>query len=243
MTSPGGDEVARVCPECEETFPAKPHDTRRVYCSDECRRRRGNRSASKSGPRQAGLCRECGKAADRWSRGVCHACYLRHWRAGTTDSLDPVRSKAAPCSVERSEKQCCTCKTVKPIDQFVVSRREVDGRARRCKSCYSRARATRAGHYRNFELLRKYGITSAQYDELLAAQNGVCAICRGPSVDGSALAVDHCHETGRVRGLLCANCNRGVGLFADDPDRLVAAAAYLLTGRGLIRESEVISNR
>lgn len=75
-------------------------------------------------------------------------------------------------------------------------------------------------------LQRKYGISSAQYQELLRKQNGVCAICKCQQ-RYQALAVDHCHKTLRVRGLLCVNCNRGLGKFFDSPLRLRNAADYI----------------
>lgn len=82
---------------------------------------------------------------------------------------------------------------------------------------------------RNTRLLKQFGITAAQYDDMLAQQDGRCAICRAEFSDrrGHRLAVDHCHETGVVRGLLCANCNQGIGKFGDRPDLLDGAALYL----------------
>ncbi len=80
---------------------------------------------------------------------------------------------------------------------------------------------------RNAHLLRKFGITVDQYDEMLVAQGGGCAICgRAPRPDIS-LHVDHEHDTGKVRGLLCFPCNQSLGLLADDPERCRVAAAYL----------------
>ena len=81
--------------------------------------------------------------------------------------------------------------------------------------------------------MKKYGITVAEYDAMFERQKGLCAICGQPEAanrDGEAfrLAVDHDHGTGKVRGLLCASCNNGLGRFGDDPERLMAAAAYLL---------------
>src|SRR5688572_9957760 len=64
-------------------------------------------------------------------------------------------------------------------------------------------------------LKRKYGITVEQYDELLAAQGGVCAICTSPPRDDISLHVDHDHETGERRGLLCFRCNNALGDFGD----------------------------
>lgn len=85
--------------------------------------------------------------------------------------------------------------------------------------------------YNRERTLAKYGISGAEYDAMYAAQGGLCAICRQPDrvgIYGEVLAIDHCHDAGRIRGLLCSNCNRGLGMFLDDPDRLMAAAAYLL---------------
>jgi hypothetical protein len=78
----------------------------------------------------------------------------------------------------------------------------------------------------------KYGLSAAGYDDLLAQQGGVCAICQQLDPKGRRLAVDHCHETGRVRGLLCVPCNVGIGNLNDDPERLLAAVAYLQEGNG-----------
>lgn len=79
---------------------------------------------------------------------------------------------------------------------------------------------------RAYRLLRKFGITVEQYDEMFAAQGGVCAICSCPP-HYKRLAVDHNHETGQVRGLLCGWCNRSLGGFRDSTELLVSAARYL----------------
>lgn len=87
---------------------------------------------------------------------------------------------------------------------------------------------------RPYRLKSRYGLTVAEYQTLFDAQGGLCAICGQPpggmSRNGTPhteLAVDHDHETGRVRALLCANCNKGIGCLQDDPDRVQAAADYL----------------
>ena len=74
-----------------------------------------------------------------------------------------------------------------------------------------------------------YGVTPEQYNAMFAAQDGRCAICRSDQWVGknNTPHVDHCHETGRVRGLLCGPCNNGLGNFRDQPDLLETAAAYL----------------
>ncbi len=77
-----------------------------------------------------------------------------------------------------------------------------------------------------------YGITPARVDEMFMEQGGVCAICRLPaemlpSGKRKRLNIDHCHLTGKVRGLLCSKCNKGIGQLNDDPDLLRKAVAYL----------------
>ena len=89
------------------------------------------------------------------------------------------------------------------------------------------ARFTAAGKRkqsnRKSHLKRKYGLTLEEFEELLAAQGGGGAICGRPNPDN----VDHDHVTGRVRGILCWNCNVGVGQFEDSEERLAAATAYV----------------
>lgn len=79
---------------------------------------------------------------------------------------------------------------------------------------------------RKYRLLRDFGITPDEYDTLLLGQGGVCAICEGD--DGrKLLAVDHCHDTGKIRGLLCRQCNTGLGSLGDNVAGLQRALAYL----------------
>lgn len=80
---------------------------------------------------------------------------------------------------------------------------------------------------REYQLAHKFGITLDEYRTRLEAQGGVCAICHNTCSSGRSLAVDHDHETGKVRGLLCGVCNRGLGNFADSVQNLRNAVAYL----------------
>lgn len=80
---------------------------------------------------------------------------------------------------------------------------------------------------REYHLGKKFGLTVEQYDEMLAAQGGGCAICGRPPRDDISLHVDHDHESGRVRGLTCFRCNNALGDFNDDPTLLASASAYL----------------
>ena len=78
-------------------------------------------------------------------------------------------------------------------------------------------------------LKKTHGIELSDYKDMLAVQNNQCAICGYSDTKNPKLfpVVDHCHTRGRIRGLLCMNCNQGLGKFKDDPNLLMAAAAYL----------------
>lgn len=80
---------------------------------------------------------------------------------------------------------------------------------------------------KNRRLLYSTGITLARFEEMLKAQGGVCAICFHVSEDGRQLCVDHCHKTGKIRGLLCSACNTGIGLMKDDVSLMENAIKYL----------------
>lgn len=82
--------------------------------------------------------------------------------------------------------------------------------------------------------LKKYGLTVEDYANLKNFQNGTCAICHKPETRRNTrtnklweLAVDHCHDTLEVRGILCSACNRGIGFFAHDPALLASAIFYI----------------
>jgi Recombination endonuclease VII len=99
-------------------------------------------------------------------------------------------------------------------------------------------------HYRA-KLKGRYGITPQAHEALIRAQDGKCAICKTPerSERNSTrirLSIDHCHDEGYVRGLLCNACNTGLGKFGDDPAILIAAARYL---RGSRRKSSRRSSK
>lgn len=99
-------------------------------------------------------------------------------------------------------------------------------------------------HDRRAKLKRKYGITLLEYHELIAEQNFRCAICGRLASEEryKRLHVDHCHETESVRGLLCTNCNNGIGRFMDSPELLMAAADYL-TKKGVLDGRSIHSSQ
>jgi Recombination endonuclease VII/Homeodomain-like domain len=142
---------------------------------------------------------------------------------------------------------CTRCRQMKPVAEFYPHGSTARGRQYWCKTCCQEVRAERGQQPVNSTSIRKwglqarYGIGPAEYDALYREQSGCCAICRihkepwqtGGGVKGRYrfLVVDHDHSTGRVRGLLCFNCNLAIGHFHDDPMLMAAAVAYMRATR------------
>ena len=124
-------------------------------------------------------------------------------------------------------KVCFECGESKPLEAYTS--RGNGHRRRECNECRSAKR--RATHnperVRAIMLRYKYGISVEEYDQMFKNQDGVCAICHKPD---KVLCVDHDHNTGEIRGLLCAQCNTALGKFRDDPLLLQRAAEYVMVG-------------
>lgn len=152
-------------------------------------------------------------------------------------------------------KRCTQCKIEKPIDEFHYDKSRYDGRSNRCKDCRCRLpkiffknclgcgdvfevsgnrKAQKYCGEKCATTHRKYGIDEYKYEDYLISQNYKCAICKQEekAIDIRTgqiyeLAVDHCHKTGKVRGLLCSSCNQGLGMFKDNIEYLREAIEYL----------------
>ena len=145
-------------------------------------------------------------------------------------------------------KHCSKCKELKPLSSYNVGRTERFGVKAQCRECQrvqqnEYIEKNRKEIYtknneaydeeakkkrRNRAYKSKYGITLDTYNEMLEEQDNVCVICGESEVlEGRSLAVDHCHTTGQVRGLLCQSCNTGLGQFKDNPALLENAVSYL----------------
>ena len=136
-------------------------------------------------------------------------------------------------------KTCSKCKIEKPLFEFQYNEKwRGGGYSAKCRPCISaytmewkaknadRVKEIDRKHY----LKKLYGLTQEQHDAMHTSQNGCCAICgrdKTPTRPNHSLAVDHDHETGQVRGLLCMDCNRGLGHFRDQINLLQAAIDYL----------------
>ncbi|QKW05629.1 endonuclease VII domain-containing protein [Streptomyces sp. NA04227] len=169
-------------------------------------------------------CSRCGRflprtefASNRAMRdglqAYCRKCSAEYYRQRQEAQGRSVRVKVP---VPRGFKRCPQCEQVKPHAEWERNRTSSDGWASYCREC--RAHRNRVSYFQ-----RKYGLSPAQLDSLIEQQQGLCCIC----CDAPAEHVDHCHETGRVRGVLCFSCNAGLGQFKDRPDNLRRAAAYL----------------
>lgn len=131
----------------------------------------------------------------------------------------PVRKDVDSSESKRgvSSKVCRICGTEKSLDDFYF-RKDNNTHRSECKECTKER-----------EKYRKFGVCNVKYDEMLTKQRGVCAVC-GCILNSSRytkFAIDHDHRTGKVRGLLCTNCNTGLGCFKDSHIRLQAAVNYL----------------
>lgn len=146
-----------------------------------------------------------------------------------------------------SNKTCSACKEVKAVENFYKNKKFSDGFLSMCKKCWSEYNSTperkakrnsrsmeigrnrgRAEYTRSWTLKRQYGITIAQYNQMLLNQNGKCEICSADHAScQNGLYVDHDHQTKVVRSLLCRDCNSGLGFFSEDKGRLLKAAEYL----------------
>ncbi|MGW1781006.1 endonuclease VII domain-containing protein [Streptomyces sp. NPDC002143] len=146
-------------------------------------------------------------------QAYCRECSAEYYRQRQEAKGQRVREKVP---VPSGHKHCRGCGEVKPHSGWHRKNSAPDGLASRCKAC--KAASGPASHLR-----RKYGITEAERDELIASQRGLCCIC----LSAPAAHVDHCHNTGRVRGVLCFSCNAALGQFKDRPDAIRRAAAYV----------------
>ena len=126
-------------------------------------------------------------------------------------------------------RTCTKCGETKPETEYYKTGK---GHKRHgsCKVCYKAnvAKNKDPVRIRDLSLQKAYGITSKDYSEILESQGGVCDSCKRPPPNQRKkfLAVDHDHQTGQVRGLLCDNCNRALGLLGDDAQTISNLLAY-----------------
>ena len=186
------------------------------------------------------FCRDCGRhrpVADfsnnkRSRDGLAFYCRehlaLRALSSREARRVQPRKYRTVPreVTVRVGAKWCPDCRVVQPMTAFPRSTASSSGHGAYCFPCHNergKASRARAGGSRTYHLTRRYGISATEADAMLADQGGVCGLCRA----APAVHVDHDHQSGAVRDLLCFNCNGGLGQFRDDPALLRAAARYV----------------
>lgn len=191
-----------VCAYCGKAFNAKARRWGAIYCSSRCNDM-ARYHRTRRPPMRAEACEHCGIALPANRRTNTRFCSIKcgqDWRNTQTAALTLAAKADRP--------SCRGCGSPVPAAKH--------GKAVYCSDeCKIRSRRHEA-----------YGLTKVELDTLLA-QHEVCAICKTAEWGQKGPCVDHDHDSGRVRGVLCGNCNQGLGRFADDPKRLRAAAAYL----------------
>lgn len=175
-------------------------------------------------------------------KSSCKSCDSERARANAKSRRLPEGEVGRRLEERRGDtKKCTKCGETKPRAEYSKAYQGVHGPVLRpsCKACQAaRARQwfadnpERTSENKRRYSLQRYGLSVEEYDALFAAQNGACAICQKPETASRQgkliqLPVDHCHTSGRVRGLLCLRCNRAIGLLGDDVGLLKAAIDYL----------------
>lgn len=168
----------------------------------------------------------CGTHLYRRSKGIPLDSEIRQYERGGVCKLDG-------CGAPRNGDSADLCS----MHYWRQKRRGDPGTAQRERAPWGEATWHDPDVSRDKKLRVEYGLTPEAYDELLRRQGGGCAVCKSPDPRWKraravrSFCVDHDHETGHVRGLLCSPCNRGVGLLQDSPEVLEAAARYLRAAR------------
>jgi Recombination endonuclease VII len=161
----------------------------------------------------------------------CKACFQAISRASyrkrQAERGKAVRNPRAPAPP--GSKWCNDCHDYRPLAEFPRNVARFDGFMTYCRMHHNKrvveSRELVHGSSRHYHLVRRYGIGAAEVEAMISRQAGACLICLRSL--GDKAHVDHDHETGAVRGMLCFNCNGGLGQFGDDPDLLRRAAEYL----------------
>lgn len=185
-------------------------------------------------------------SSDGWF-STCKACQKENYNLkfkGNTEHQKEKYKKSKqlrqlPLPLLPVEKKCSVCLTVKSVDQFNKKSTIKDGLMAACRACTKainkdwRSKNTRPKEKIKRYNLKKYQLTLEGFYLLREMQGDRCAICKCEmSLTRQGPCIDHCHSSGRIRGLLCSSCNRGLGHFKDRPEFLVSAAEYIKKSRG-----------
>lgn len=165
------------------------------------------------------------------------AIYCRDCEDGYHKQRRVAARDIAVTRVQTHGKPCIRCGEHKGASEFAPSNHTLDGWAQRCAACRAeleaasdirrRLRKPTPEKARLKQIKYKYGVTEAQFLSMMLAQASACGICKTPFVETRGVCVDHCHETGKIRGLLCHPCNTAIGFLKDSPTICRLAAEHL----------------
>lgn len=137
-----------------------------------------------------------------------------------TNKRGPYKRKY---DIDATERTCRVCKIEKPVDCFAPNTIKDGGYVSIDSRCYDCRKPEKAIIHR----MSKYGVSDQEFTLMLKAQDNRCAICKEVFKSSRATHIDHCHDTGKVRGLLCHSCNVGIGHLKDSVMVLQNAIDYL----------------
>lgn len=160
---------------------------------------------------------------------ICHNEYEKKWRKLESSEEERVRfcPKCKQENLHTFRKRCCNkCIELQELNFLEKKKQKEIQKTLNKNKKYKRQDPV---YYRALSYKKLYNLTIESYNLMLEQQNNSCAICdsKSPGRGGSNFHVDHCHTTGKVRGLLCTKCNMGLGYFNDDIEALKKAIKYL----------------
>jgi len=249
--------MTRICTKCnlekelnKENFPQREGGLFRRECKSCINKARNARNAEKLKDVRQARQVKLDKELELFENGlkVCTSCeqelrveqFNKHklGRFGLESTCKNCRQHAKDKRYVKKQEALRVCKTcgltaTKPeeLELFVVGKNNRFGRSPYCKQCRNESDKQKQHNNSLVRRCKKFGITVEQYEQMIVQQENRCAICSKHYDDfngrGKNFHIDHCHESGEVRGLLCSNCNTGLGQFKDNVKALESAIIYL----------------
>lgn len=248
-----GELVVFTCEHCGDTRQMKPSAAAYVrFCSKSCASKKAweTRRQAPKPAKEREICsvEKCRKEVR--TNGLCKQHYTRWYRSGDPMVLKRAAGSCPPdCECDRHNAKrgtripslpCRRCGVVRMVHPCYGP--EGQQTQKFCgQPCWREWQRDQALARRAAGNTKAWDMSLIEFQERLAAQGGKCAICT-KSITGRDIHRDHDHTTGEWRGLLCNNCNRGLGHFQDDPALLMKAAEYVLTGGVALAEEGFVNS-
>jgi thiol-disulfide isomerase/thioredoxin len=179
------------------------------------------------------ICSKCGKDLETkyfsyrvdkgYHRTTCRFC-THGYKASRLDKTNNTLEL-----FQKGLKICSNCKEIKTIDNYNFYKKSAVGLASWCNTCRKEHRTLNIDKSYIAVIKRKYGISEEEYIQILKKFDNKCGICSSTDSGGRSkrMSLDHCHKTGKIRGILCHSCNTGLGLLKDSTEILQKAIDYL----------------